>query len=260
MSNIVKYYETESILNENIHLNDYNKSLDTLLEMLSIKMDINDYPPVSLTENIFITNNFSEYIPLIEAVDQISSFQKDLSKLSKSNDSEKDTIFRKCISSFKSLIDWWYKIEPNKKFKTLHTILKLLVKVLLIIANIYISVKVSNKVLNTKAISNIPDKILSIGKRKISLKKNVVKFLTGYGLDRIYEFTESLTTKKIELSVNIKDIDKNIDELDKDIDKLNDMIAKIDDGDIKNALIQTRNEFENSLSKLMKLKSRNENK
>lgn len=257
--NISRYYEIESSLNESICSNDYIKSLDILLEMLSIKMDIDDYLPISLVENVCIANNFSEYMPLIEATDAISSIEKDLSELSKSDNKEnKDNILKKCVKTFKSVVDWWYKIEPNKKFKTLHTVLKLLVKILMFVADIYIADVVTKKVLDTKTISKIPDKVLKFGNKDISIKGNIIKLLTGYGLGKISDFVKSLTVQKMEFNINKKDLDKNISELDKGIDKLNNIISKTNDSEMRNSLIKTKTELENTLSELMRLKSKNE--
>ena len=261
MNSISKYYEMESMLNESICLDDNETSLDMLLEMLSIQMDITDYIPNSLTENISIINNFSEYMPLIEAADQIASAQKDLSELSKNGDSkQKENLLKRCVAKFKALIDWWYKIEPDKKFKTLHTVLKILVKILFIVADIYVADIVTSKVLGTKAVSKLPDKTFKIGKRNVSIKKNVIKFVTGYGLGKVSDFAKTITTEKMRFNVNKKDLDKNISELDKNIDKLNNMISEVNDPETKNALMNAKMELQDTLGKLMRLKARNEKK
>ena len=226
MNDISKYYELESLLNESIYLNDKDRVFDTLFEMLSVKLDIDEYIPESLSENVSMSHIFNRYIPLIEAVDEITEAKNNLSKLKSSDSEEKEGILKKCMKSFKRLIDWWYKIEPNKKFKMLHIILKILVSIVSFVAELYISSKITNKVLNTKVVNNMPDKIINIGKRERSIKKTIISLVLNLGMGRIIDFITSITSDKIKIAVNKKDLDKNIKEIDSSIDKINEKLSK----------------------------------
>ena len=254
MNDISKYYELESLLNESIYSNNKDKSLDILLEMLSVKLDIDEYIPEPLTENVSISYIFNKYRPLIEAVDEITEVKNDLSKLKSSDSEEKEGILKKCVKSFKRVIDWWYKIEPNKKFKMLHIILKILVSIVSFVAELYISSKITNKVLNTKVVNNMPDKIINIGKRERSIKKTIISLVLNLGMGRIIDFITSITSDKIKIAVNKKDLDKNIKEIDSSIDKINEKLSKEYDEETRISLIKTKKELSDTLSKLIKLK------
>ena len=254
MNDISKYYELESLLNESIYLNDKDRVFDTLFEMLSVKLDIDEYIPESLSENVSMSHIFNRYIPLIEAVDEITEAKNNLSRLKSSDDKEKESILKKSMRSFKRLIDWWYKIEPNKKFKMLHIILKILVAIALFVAELYISSKVTNKVLNTKVVNNMPDKIINIGKRERSIKKTIISLVLNLGMGRIIDFITSITSDKIKIAVNKKDLDKNIKEIDSSIDKINEKLSKEYDEETRISLIKTKKELSDTLSKLIKLK------
>lgn len=257
MNYMSRYYELQKTLNESVYNNE--SSVDVLLEMLSIRLDLNECNPLPLTESSIVVNEFSEYIPLIEAVDVISSAKEELSKLSesKNDDNKKDTILAKSLKSVKKLIDWWYKIEPDKKFKTLHTVLKVISHLLIIFIDMYISFKISDKVLGVKAVSSLPDKTIKIGKNvSFSIKSKVVFSIVNLGLSQISDFVGQLSCK-LEYLVNKKDLDKNISEIDKTIDKLNDLMDKTDDFDEKKQIKEYVNNLSKTLAKLTILRDNN---
>ena len=234
MSDVTYYYELEKILNESICLND-NPSIDTLLEMLSLQLDMTDYGPISLLENTNILNSFNEYIPLIESVNELASAQKDFKELKK--DVNNDNIFKKCLKSLKGALNWWYKVEPDKKFKTLHVILKILVYVLIFIGK-------------------IPDKVFHIGKASVSTKYTVLLQLISMGVSQIETFILGLSSKA-EYEINKNDLDKNISEFDAEIDKINDQLSKNNDPEIEKKLIETKSKLSDALAKLIRIKDKN---
>lgn len=253
MCTIAKYYELEKSLNESIYL--YNEpSLDILLEMLSIKLDMDDYLPTTLNENVNIIIGYPEFMPLIEAVDEIAELNKNMKDLK--SDKNNENIFNKCKKSLKSVIDWWYKVDPDKKFKTLHVVLKVLVIVLSIVASIYFGHKAVKFVGNTNLYKNIPDKVFKVGKSEISVKKYLMSTLVLDGVGKIEIFLGKLLSKA-EYSVNKKDIDKNIAEFDKSIDKINEQISNTDDPKLKSELEKTKAKLSSSLSKLIKMRDNN---
>ena len=114
----------------NVTSSDDDKILDYLTECINL----NKKPDMLLTESIL----YSEYEILFEATSEIIDAQHEINNLTKNIKSEKDytkkvALLDKLSDSFKKLVNWWYKIDPNKKFKTLHFILNLSTSILLLL-------------------------------------------------------------------------------------------------------------------------------
>ena len=258
MSYISEYYKLEKSLNESVYNN--SLSVDILLEMLSIKLDADQYIPTSLTENVNVINLFNEYLPLIEAVELVNS-DKDSSSDSDSNNSEGNTkkkkeSIAKYANSVRKLIDWWYKIEPDKKFKTLHLILKIVVQLISAVVSFVLISKVSKQVAGIDIIKSIPDKRIKFSHVDISIKNNVIYTIVSTAISAITGFIKGLSNK-VEYTVNKKDLDKNISEMDKSIDKINDLLGKTDDVNEKKRLQKTKSDLSECLAKLIKLRDNN---
>ena len=241
MSYISEYYKLEKSLNESVYIN--SLSVDILLEMLSIKLDADQYIPTSLTENVNVINLFNEYLPLIEAAELVNS-DKDNSSDSDSNNSEGNTkkkkeFIAKYTNSVRKLIDWWYKIEPDKKFNSF----------------VLIS-KVSKQVAGIDIVKSIPDKRIKFSHVDISIKNNIIYTIVSTAISVITGFIKGLSNK-IEYAVNKKDLDKNISEMDKSIDKINDLLGKTDDVNEKKRLQKTKSDLSECLAKLIKLRDNN---
>lgn len=258
MSYISEYYKLEKSLNESVYNN--NLSVDILLEMLSIKLDADQYIPTSLIENVNVINLFDEYLPLIEAAELVNS-DKDNSSDSDSNNSEGNTkkkkeFIAKYTNSVRKLIDWWYKIEPDKKFKTLHLILKIVVQLISAVASFVLISKVSKQVAGIDIVKSIPDKRIKFSHVDISIKNNIIYTIVSTAISVITGFIKGLSNK-IEYAVNKKDLDKNISEMDKSIDKINDLLGKTDDVNEKKRLQKTKSDLSECLAKLIKLRDNN---
>lgn len=259
MSYISEYYKLEKSLNESVYIN--SLSIDILLEMLSIKLDADQYIPTSLTENINVINLFNEYLPLIEAVELVNSDKDSSSDSDSNNNSEGDTkkkkeFIAKCADSVRKLIDWWYKIEPDKKFKTLHLILKIVVQLVSAVVSFVLISKVSKQVAGIDIIKSIPDKRIKFSHVDISIKNNVIYTIVSTAISAITGFVKGLSNK-VEYVVNKKDLDKNISEMDKSIDKINDLLGKTDDVNEKKRLQKTKSDLSECLAKLIKLRDNN---
>lgn len=250
-----KYYELQSKLNESICLNE-KPSLDIFLEMLEIKINSDEYNN-TLLENFNITKEFNEYFPLLESIDIINDTKKDIQSITK-NESDVN-IFNKFVKPIKKLLIWWYKIEPDKKFKTLHLVLNILVNVLLFIVSIFISGKITKSVKNTKLVSNIPDKSIKLPllKNPLSIKSILIMTIIDTALNYIYNFLSKLLNK-LEYNINKDDLDKNIKKFDESIEKINKQLdnEKLSN-DVREKLISDKDKISNCLSKLIKLKERN---
>ena len=104
---------------------------NTIIECIDSILDGKEYP---LTESIEFCPRLFEYSVLIESAEEISNIKKNINDIKLEKDPEKiNNIFTKMINSMRNVFNWWYKIDPDKKYKTLHTVLKILVSVLGII-------------------------------------------------------------------------------------------------------------------------------
>lgn len=224
----------------------------TIIECINNILDGKEYP---LLESIELVPILSLYEPLIEAANEVAKAKKDIENVKDEKDLEKKAkLFDKMIESVKKAFNWWYKIDPDKKYKTLHTILKLLVAVIGIIFVFYAPGKAA---LVKNIAARLPigydgaNKVLKFFFSKSVIATGIVRAIYG----KIYKVISSLD-KKCEITANIKDIDKSIEEYDKTIDMLNKMIEETGDPQIKMNLEKTKSEVEKALAHLIKLKER----
>ena len=241
-----------SVLNMSNMLYNSEDIDDTIIECIDAKLDGKEYP---LNESIEFCPKLLEYSVLIESVDEISNVKKDIKNIKNEKDPKKiNNILDRITKSVRDAFNWWYKVDPEKKHKTLHTILKLLVVVLTIILIIWGPGK-------GIIIKNIAAR-LPIGYEGA---KGVLAFffsktrIAAILVSTIYAKILSVIHKidlKIEESVNAKDIDKSIKEYDKAIDILNDMIKEVGDPQIKMHLEKSKKNVEESLSELIRIKER----
>lgn len=261
MINISEYYSLESSLNESIY-NNNNDSLDILLEMLSFRLDSDDFY-MPLTENITIINTFSEYMPLIEAVDVVNDLNKSTNELKKAPN---ENVFNKVFKSLKNLVNWYYKIEPDKKYKTFHTVLRIVMKILVWLLSMYVSKKVgfaiAGKIENTAKFQNISDnavKSLSSVLEPEKTKKMLNLLLGGVMASIIQSLLDPIRalSDKVEYEINKKDLDKNIKELDNSIEIINKKLSNDKlPPEVKEKLIKARENLSSTLAKLIKLKDK----
>lgn len=244
---LAKYYNSDN--NDDIIIESiYNKLCGketTLLESISDQY----------TEN---------YKILIESVDVITTAEKEIKDAEKDKDNDKEEtkigVINKCVKAIKNVWDWWYKVDPNKKFKTLHLILKILIKAL----EIYILVVSPGKAVIAKNIeARLPNNFGYKGNSKIltaiASKSAIAVTLTRTIYSQILSFLSKINSYN-EFKANIKDIDKSIKEYDEAIDKINDLLEKAGDPQIKMNLEKTKSDLEKSLAMLIKIKEKNAKK
>jgi hypothetical protein len=229
-----------NIYNKEIEL--LNGNVDILLEDIYDSIDNDQF---ILNEAISFMDEYKWLKPLHESVSDISDLEKDLTKLN-DDSKEKETLLKKCINKLKSLYNWWYKEEPDKKFKTLRIVLKISFKLL----GIILILTAPGKKLIAKHI------IPYTGSNKI-LKKLITSKKIAYSLTSSFYMNIINTFNKIEKqnieNVNMKDIDKIIKEIDSQIDLLYNKLETCSDED-KDLLLKQKKELENVLAKLIKIK------
>jgi hypothetical protein len=228
----------------------------TVIECIDAMIDGIEYP---LNESIEILPRLSEYSVLIESVDEITNVKKEIKNIKNEKDPEKiNNIFDRIIKALKNAFNWWYKIDPEKKHKTLHTVLKLLVSVLGIIFVIWGPGKaaiIKNVAARLPVGYEGTNGVLKFFFSKTKLASIMVASIYG----EILKVIHNIDTR-IEAAVNTKDIDKSIKEYDKAIDMINEMLSEVGDPQIKMHLEKTKANIEKSLSDLIKIKERIEKK
>lgn len=249
--------EVINIMNTLTIANELNKSIDVdslILEYIEHSLVSGDsiHP---LTEAIGLCPEILSYSVLIESVDEINNTKKEIEKAENEKDPEKKI---KCIDkltqALKNLFNWWYKIEPNKKYKTLRLVIKIIIEVIGFIILIYHP----GKSLLTKGIAaRLPigyeggSKIL----QTLIGKKVIAATITRTILNQIYKVLRKLNDKA-ELAANIEDLDKVIEEYDKAIDEINEMLENTGDPQIKMSLEKSKKELEQTLKYLIKLREK----
>lgn len=225
---------------------------DTLIECIDAMIDGEYYP---LTESIEALPKLSEYSILIESAEEISDVKKEIKNIKNEKDPEKiNNIFDRITKAVRNAFNWWYKVDPEKKHKTLHTILKLLVAVLSIIFVIWGPGKVA---IVKNVAARLPigyegaNGVLKFFFSKTKIASIMVSTIYGQILKVINNIDS-----RIEVAINVKDIDKSIKEYDKAIDMINDMLSEVEDPQIKKELEKTKENIERSLRDLMKIKER----
>lgn len=227
-----------------------------------------------LNESIEYNPDLSEFKPLLEAVKEIKDCNDTLNELKTNKD---ENVINKLLTSLKKLYDWYFKAEPNKKYKTFHTVLKISVTVLsIVLPLIYPYSKAVTKLSATKLGKMIPN--IKIGKNignnsvvRSILSKIVITKVTKSGKIIITREGIILTVIRVmvlnvcklfsdilhneEIRANQKNIDENIKKLDSMIDEYNDMIKKSDSDVLIKNLTDQRNELEKTLAKLIKIRN-----
>lgn len=226
-----------------------NPSEDLLIEMIDARLESDNNPFFSLTENISVAPNnelINIYRPLCEAVDELSEITSDLSKADP----------KKADNIFKRVVDWWYKIEPNKKFKTLHTVIEIGFKVLKIAYFVY-------SMIPSKSPTNlISGKIASsrtrLGKVVSTASKNVVgRFIVNGVINGIINLLLDFLgeiNNFVKIKVNEKDIDTNIKCFQNSIERLEKLQKTETDPKAKKKLQKAINQMGKSLVQLERLK------
>ena len=238
-----------SVLNMSNLLYNSDDIDSTIIECIDAKIEGKDYP---LTESIELFPKLSEYSVLIEAVDEIVDVKKNIKN---EKDPDKiNNIFDKITKSIRNAFNWWYKVDPEKKHKTLHTVLKLLVSVLGIIFVIWGPGK-ATIVKNVAARLPIGYEGTNGFLKFFFAKTRIASIMVSTIYGQILKIINNIDSR-IEAIVNTKDIDKSIKEYDKAIDIINDMLKDIGDPQIKMHLEKTKDNIEKSLADLIRIKER----
>ena len=252
-----KYY---GIKNESVTRNEYIASI--MLEAVELLKNDN-YSDISyfnndiLNESISYTDSSDVYL-LTEAADELNDIKKitnEAKKDKKNLDEDKlKKISQKIKKSVDNLLKWYYKVEPNKKFKALHTVLYGLECVLdvvalaisLVAAPIGIAMSAGNivqnsllaRLINKQHPGSIGDHAKGVAKEfnKPHKKFLVISLIAGIISAALLKILTSLRSYSDE-KFNATDCEANIKSLKKQINKIDEQIKKYNSTDDKNLVI-----------------------
>jgi len=199
--------------------------------------------------------DLTKYQVLIESVDEINDVEDEISKTKSEDDPEKkEMLLKRVVINLKKVWDWWYKVDPDKKFKTLHLILRIVFKVVGLILIIYAPGKGAiAKNVSARMPANLGYKGTKKVLKKIASKEAISMEIARTIYSQIIMVLKSLNNKA-KFKANIKDIDKAIAEYDATIDKLNELIEQTGDPQIKMSLEKSKKDAETALATLIKMK------
>lgn len=214
---------------------------------------------------------FTNYGPIIEAVNEYNNIKKEIKndkkyiKNNKNNPKKQLDLIDKLKKICKDAFDWWYKEEPNKKFKKLRIILRICLEITFLIFMVYnpgAEIIANHAMLGSlgKISRKIAYKGLNIHLLKLfnaeSILLMTIRIIYSALVSFIFKFDNDIYD-----DVNLKDIDLNIKEFDNAIDKLNDQIMKLDKDDKRrNILIKSKKDLEDVLCQLEKIRNRHNKK
>ena len=252
-----KYY---GIKNESVTKNEYIASI--MLEAVELLKNDN-YSDISyfnndiLTESISYTDSSDVYL-LTEAADEINDITKITNEVKKDknnlDESKLKKISQKIKKSIDNLLKWYYKIEPNKKFKALHTVLyglesalnvmTLLISLIVAPTGVGISTgsMVQNSLLarliNKQHPGSIGDHAKGVAKESNKPHKKflVISLIAGIISAALLKILTSLRSYSDE-KFNATDCEANIKSLKKQINKIDEQIKKYNSTDDKNLVI-----------------------
>lgn len=245
-----------AILNSINYSDDIDSTIIECVENILFK-DNNCYD--ALIESINIIPEIEEYRTLIESATEIKAVQQEISsnKINKNAPVEdKISAIDKILTPFKKLIDWWYKVDPEKKYKTMHIILKCAIDILILV--------VSNRIASKLTITKEIGKRLPIGyegsnklMNKLFSRESIASGMVSSVVLMIKNFLKGIDDH-IEYKVNKKDLDKNIKIFNASVETLNDLIYDCEDPITKKDLMKKKSNIEMALSKLIKMKEKYE--
>lgn len=217
--------------------------------------------------------------PLLESTEyrEATDFTKEYNELKKelksigSDDYDKQTgVINKITSYVKRLYNWWFKAEPDKKFKTLRLVIKILLFITMLVITYrftrYGTKLIANHLLPTPHIGAAARKIGYKGVKKIPKKlfsaEAILRTVVSLAFDSIQRIVIDIYYK-CEDKVNLKDIDANIEAYDHALDKLNNLMCEYkDEIDEKRmtSLKKQKSSIEDTLAKLIKIKVKHQQK
>ena len=200
---------------------------------------------------------------LNEAVDELKEIDSIKKEIKNSKDIDEKKISTKIKNVINNTLKWYYKIEPNKKFKALHTVLRILnklINLILYLTNIIPAYYIGGN------IGAVADDFKAIATGKFKKRGGFSRAAHQAGGAALYMILTSALialSKSIKqysnIKFNISDYDNNVKEIQSQINIIDKQIEK---GDSKqtNHLYKLKNEYSNMLEDLRNMKEKYDKK
>ena len=213
--------------------------------------DINYFNNSILIESILYTDNSDVYL-LTETADELNDIQKIADEVKKDKENLDENKLKKISQKIKKSVDnllkWYYKIEPDKKFKALKIVLHGLGKILNVILMLLLALGVYSTgkfIYNPKSIGGGPNMYFAFA---------IVFTIIPIALMKIRKSLKSYTNEKF----NISDYEANTKLLKDQIMKIDEQIKKSESTDNKNLikdLYKMKESYTDCLNQLENLKN-----
>ena len=201
---------------------------------------------------------------LNEAVDELKEINSIKKEIKNSKDIDDKKISTKIKNVINNTLKWYYKIEPNKKFKALHTVLRILNKLINLILYLTNIIPAYYVGANTYAIRKDFKNIVTGKFKKRGGFSRGSRQAGGAALYMILTSTLIVLSKSIKqysnIKFNISDYDNNVKEIQSQIDIIDKHIKKSDNNKQINHLNKLRNEYSNMLEDLRNMKEKYDKK
>ena len=239
--------EAAELLKEDIGNTNMEYDLDSLL---TEAVEYDD------TDNIIYLNE------AVEDLKEINAIKNEIKEKKTLDDTKVNKITTKVKNAVNNLLKWYYKIEPEKKFRALHTVLKGLDTVLSI-ASIYISYFLGSKTTYT-GLNYLGEKtaLKRISKAGLDIKaKNTPRGrkFKKYAILTILTIAVTSISASIRRNANIKynisDFDNNINAIKSQINKIDTQIKNAgDDKELIDQLNKLKGKYNSMINQLINMK------
>lgn len=266
--------KNESImLPEGISRNEYIASI--MLEAADLlKEDINndnmEYDIDSLLTEAIEYDDSNNIVYLNEAVEdlkEINAIKNEIKDKKTLDDAKANKITTKVKNAVNNLLKWYYKIEPEKKFKALHTVLKGLDKIFNIgmyIASLYSGgmmgysagdLLVEKMTLKELSKSGLDIKVKN-SPRSRALKKYAIISILIVAVATVY----ASIRRNANIKYNITDFDNNINAIKSQISKIDTQIKNAgDDKELVDQLNKLKSKYNSMIDQLINMKDSYDN-
>ena len=266
--------KNESVmLTEGLSRNEYIASImleaaDLLKEY--INNDNMEYDIDSLLTEAIEYDDSNNIVYLNEAVEdlkEINEIKNEIKDKKSLDDVKVNKITTKAKNAVNNLLKWYYKIEPEKKFRALHTVLKGL-DTIFSIASIYISYFLGSKTTYT-GLNYLGEKtaLKRISKAGLDIKaKNTPRGrkFKKYAILTILTIAVTSISASIRRNANIKynisDFDNNINAIKSQINKIDTQIKNAgDDKELVDQLNKLKSKYNSMIDQLINMKDSYDN-
>ena len=240
--------------------NEYIASI--MLEAAELLKEDNEYNDDEYKIDDILTEaaeyDYDNMYYLNEAVDELKEIDSIKKEIKNSKDVDEKKLSTKIKNIINNTLKWYYKIEPNKKFKALHTVLRILSKLInLILGFTFVAFGALTIPHFRGTVHEIKDKYkygTSYSTRNFT--KGVLLSLIPVALIALRKSIKQYSNIKF----NISDYDNNVKEIQSQIDIIDKHIKKSDNNKQINHLNKLRNEYSNMLEDLRNMKEKYDKK